>query len=51
MRRLMGLSLKSCVEIVEAELGRKLPDDFLEKMQAVDLPELPRRAVAAGRRA
>ena len=35
MRRLMGLSLKSCVEICEAEIGRKLPDDFLEKMQAV----------------
>jgi HAD superfamily hydrolase (TIGR01509 family) len=34
MRRLMGRSLKSCVEIIEAELGRKLPDDFLEKMQA-----------------
>jgi HAD superfamily hydrolase (TIGR01509 family) len=35
MRRLLGRSLKSCVEIVEAELGRPLPDDFLEKMQAV----------------
>jgi HAD superfamily hydrolase (TIGR01509 family) len=35
MRRLMGRSLKSCVEIVEAELGRKLPADFVEKMQAV----------------
>jgi HAD superfamily hydrolase (TIGR01509 family) len=35
MRRLIGRSLKSCVEIVEAELGRRLPDDFLEKMQAV----------------
>ncbi len=35
MRRLMGRSLKSCVEIAEAELGRKLPDDFVEKMQAV----------------
>jgi HAD superfamily hydrolase (TIGR01509 family) len=34
IRRLMGLSLKSCVEICEAELGRKLPDDFLETMQA-----------------
>jgi len=33
-RRLMGLSLKSCMEICEAELGRKLPDDFLETMQA-----------------
>jgi HAD superfamily hydrolase (TIGR01509 family) len=35
MRRLMGRSLKSCVEICEAELGRKLPDDFVEKMQEV----------------
>jgi len=35
MRRLMGRSLKSCFEICEAELGRKLPNDFLEKMQAV----------------
>ena len=35
MRRLMGLSLKSCLEIVEAEIGRKLPGDFLEKMQAI----------------
>jgi len=35
LRRLMGLSLKSCVEVCEAELGRKLPDDFLEKMQAI----------------
>jgi HAD superfamily hydrolase (TIGR01509 family) len=35
MRRLMGLSLKSCFEIVEAELGRKLPADFLDTMQAV----------------
>jgi len=34
MRRLMGRSLKSCVEIIEAEIGRKLPDDFLETMQA-----------------
>ena len=35
MRRLMGRSLKSCIEIVEAEIGRKLPDDFVEKMQTV----------------
>ncbi|WP_422002122.1 HAD family hydrolase [Reyranella sp.] len=35
MRRLMGRSLASCIEICEAELGRKLPEDFLEKMQAV----------------
>jgi len=47
MRRLMGLSLKSALEICEAEIGRKLPDDFLEKMQAVtyqnfrDAPLMP----------
>ena len=35
MRRLMGRSLKSCVEICEAEIGAKLPDDFVEKMQVV----------------
>jgi HAD superfamily hydrolase (TIGR01509 family) len=35
MRRLMGRSLKSAVEIVEAKIGAKLPDDFLEKMQVV----------------
>ena len=29
MRRLMGRSVKSCVEICEAELGGKLPDDFV----------------------
>jgi HAD superfamily hydrolase (TIGR01509 family) len=35
MRRLMGRSLKSCVEICEAEIGRKLPDDFVDRMQEV----------------
>lgn len=35
MRRLMGLSLKSAIEICETEIGRKLPDDFLEQMQVV----------------
>jgi HAD superfamily hydrolase (TIGR01509 family) len=35
LRRLMGLSLKSCVEACEAELGHKLPDDFVEKMQVI----------------
>lgn len=34
MRRMIGRSLKSCVEIVEAELGRPVPDDFLPTMQA-----------------
>jgi len=49
MRRLMGRSLKSCVEIVEAELGRKLPDDFVESMQAVtyqSFRDAPLRPVA-----
>ena len=34
MRRLMGRSLKSCGEIIEAEIGRPLPHDFFERMQA-----------------
>jgi len=33
MRRLMGRSMKSCIEIVEAELGRKVPADFVERLQ------------------
>ena len=33
MRRLMGRSMKSCVEIVEGELGRDLPADFVERLQ------------------
>ncbi|MBS0521130.1 MAG: HAD family phosphatase [Proteobacteria bacterium] len=54
MRRLMGRSLKSCVEIVEAELGRALPSDFLEKMQAVtyrSFREAPLQAVPGVREA
>lgn len=35
MSWLMGRSLKSCVEICEAELGRRLPDDFVDSMQVV----------------
>jgi len=34
MRRLMGRSMKSCIEIVEAELGRKVPADFVDRLQA-----------------
>ena len=34
MRRLMGRSMKSCVEIVEGVLGRKLPADFVDRLQA-----------------
>jgi HAD superfamily hydrolase (TIGR01509 family) len=49
MRRLMGRSLKSAVEICEAEIGRKLPDDFVDKMQAVtyqNFRDAPLKAVA-----
>jgi HAD superfamily hydrolase (TIGR01509 family) len=34
MRRLMGRSVKSCVEIVEGAIGRGLPPGFLERLQA-----------------
>ncbi|WP_425064790.1 HAD family hydrolase [Reyranella sp.] len=34
MQRLMGRSMKSCVEIVEGELGRALPADFVDRLQA-----------------
>ncbi|MDP2377141.1 HAD family phosphatase [Reyranella sp.] len=34
MRRLMGRSMKSCVEIVEGILGRSLPGDFVDRLQA-----------------
>ncbi len=33
MRRLMGRSMKSCIEIVEAELGRPVAPDFVERLQ------------------
>ena len=31
--RLIGLSMKRCVEIIEGELGRALPDNFLDRLQ------------------
>ena len=34
MRRLMGRSMKACVEIVEGVLARSLPEDFVHRMQA-----------------
>jgi HAD superfamily hydrolase (TIGR01509 family) len=37
MRRLIGRSMKSCVEIVEGLLSRQLPEDFVHKMQAETL--------------
>ena len=49
MRRLMGRSMKSCVEIVEGLLGRQLPPDFIDRLQADTLQafhEAPLHAVA-----
>jgi HAD superfamily hydrolase (TIGR01509 family) len=37
MRRLLGRSLKSCVEIIEGLLSRQLPEDFVHKLQAETL--------------
>ena len=49
MGRLMGRSMKSCVEIVEGVLGRKLPEDFVERLQVETLQifrDAPLRPVA-----
>jgi HAD superfamily hydrolase (TIGR01509 family) len=52
MRRLMGRSLISCIEIVERELGRGLPADFAETLQAAtyqSFREAPLQAVAGAK--
>ncbi len=36
-RRLMGRSMKACVEIVEGLLARQLPEDFVHKLQGETL--------------
>jgi HAD superfamily hydrolase (TIGR01509 family) len=49
MRQLTGRSMKACVELVEGELGRKLPDDFVERLQAQTFQAFrdgPLRAIA-----
>ena len=33
MRRLVGRSMSSCVAIIEGELGKALPEDFLSRLQ------------------
>jgi len=47
MRRLMGRSLKSCIAIVEAELARKLPADFIERLQVETFAAFRRERVGA----
>jgi len=34
MRRLMGRSMKACVEIIEGLLARQLPENFVHRLQA-----------------
>jgi HAD superfamily hydrolase (TIGR01509 family) len=46
MRRLMGRSLRSCIEIVEKELGRTLPPTFVERLQADTFDAFRREGVA-----
>ncbi|HJQ59403.1 MAG TPA: HAD family phosphatase [Vineibacter sp.] len=47
MRRLMGRSLASCVAIVEAELGRALPPDFVDRLQEETFAAFARERVGA----
>jgi HAD superfamily hydrolase (TIGR01509 family) len=47
MRRLMGRSLKSCIAIVEAELGRALPPGFVDVLQAETFAAFRRERVGA----
>jgi HAD superfamily hydrolase (TIGR01509 family) len=37
MRRLMGRSMKACIEIIEGLLARQLPENFVHKLQAETL--------------
>ncbi len=50
MRRLMGRSMKSCVEIVEGILGRKLPGDFVDRLQADTLQLFRHQELRSGQR-
>jgi len=47
MRRLMGRSLKSCVAIAEAELGRALPPGFVDRLQAETFAAFERERIGA----
>ncbi|HKU99053.1 MAG TPA: HAD-IA family hydrolase [Vineibacter sp.] len=47
MRRLMGRSLKSCVAIAEAELGRALPPGFVDRLQTETFAAFKRERVGA----
>ncbi len=47
MARLVGRSMKSCIEIVERALGRAVPDDFVARLQQRTFATFRREGVAA----
>jgi len=47
MARLVGRSMASCVEIVERELGRDVPGDFVERLQQRTFEGFRRDGIAA----
>jgi len=47
MARLVGRSMKSCLEIVERELGRKVPGDFVAQLQQHTFDSFRRDGVRA----
>jgi HAD superfamily hydrolase (TIGR01509 family) len=47
MARLVGRSMKSCVEIVERELGRAVPADFVAHLQQRTFDSFRREGIAA----
>jgi HAD superfamily hydrolase (TIGR01509 family) len=47
MARLVGRSMKSCIDIVERELGHKVPADFVDRLQARTFAGFRRDGIAA----
>lgn len=47
MARLVGRSMKSCIEIVERELGRAVPADFVDRLQRRTFETFRREGIAA----
>jgi HAD superfamily hydrolase (TIGR01509 family) len=45
--RLVGRSMKSCIEIIERELGRTVPDDFVVRLQERTFDSFRRDGIAA----
>lgn len=47
MARLVGRSMKSCIEIVERALGRPVPADFVDRLQRRTFETFRREGIAA----